>query len=78
TQELALRLWLEPGPPRANGVRWRSYWRPEWEVVTIWSDGLRPPWFPLAEVVAVSELAATSAPVVVAVDVLPRRLITET
>jgi len=78
TQEVALRLWLEGEATRPHGVRWRSYWRPEWEVVTLWSAGLEPPWFPLATVTSVVELSVASAPVIAAADVLPRQLDTST
>lgn len=72
TQEVALQLWLRRGAEPLDGLRWRSYWRPEWEVVTLWSPGLDPPWFPLAEVKAVEELTIESPAVTQAADVLPR------
>jgi hypothetical protein len=74
TQEIGLAIWLDRPRTASRGLRWRSYWRPEWEVVVVWSDGLHHPWFPFAEVVAVEGLALDHPAVVLAADVLPRDL----
>ena len=74
TQEVAQAVWLDRPRTGVRGLRWRSYWRPEWEVVVVWSDDLNPPWFPFASVVAVEELRMDHPAVVLAADVLPRDL----
>jgi len=74
TQEIAQSLWLDMPRTGTRGLRWRSYWRPEWEVVVIWSDNLEPPWFPFLDVVGVEELTMEHPAVVLAADVLPREL----
>lgn len=74
TQEVAQAVWLDMPRTAVRGLRWRSYWRPEWEVVVVWSDDLRPPWFPFAKVVAVEELRMDHPAVILAADVLPRDL----
>lgn len=74
TQEIALSLWLERPRTETRGLRWRSYWRPEWEVVVLWSDDLDPPWFPFVTVVAVEDLRMDHPAVVLAAEVLPREL----
>ncbi len=74
TQEIAQSLWLERATTPMLGLRWRSYWRPEWEEVVMWSDGTNPPWFPSGSVVAVEELGIDHPAVVLAADVLPREL----
>jgi hypothetical protein len=74
TQEIALAVWLESKTTGVKGLRWRSYWRPEWEVVVVWSDRLDPPWFPFVRVLAVEELGIDHPAVVLAAEVLPREL----
>jgi hypothetical protein len=74
TQEVALSLWLDMAATNTRGLRWRSYWRPEWEVLVLWSDSLDPPWFTFVTVVDVDELRMDHPAVVLAADVLPREL----
>jgi len=74
THEVALALWLGRTQTATRGLRWRSYWRPEWEVVVVWSDDVIPPWFPFLRVDAVEELRIDHPAVVLAADVLPREL----
>jgi hypothetical protein len=74
TQEIAQSIWMGRPETDIRGLRWRSYWRVEWEVLMAWSDGLRPPWFPFATVTAVEELRMDLPAVVLAADVLPRLL----
>lgn len=74
TQEVALSLWLDMATTEIRGLRWRSYWRPEWEVLVLWSDRLDPPWFPFVAVVDVEGLRIDHPAVVLAADVLPREL----
>ncbi len=74
TQEVALLQWLGREQSGVRGVRWWSYWRPEWTVVALWSDSLEPPWFPWATVTDVEPLTMGHPAVVTAADVLPRQL----
>ena len=74
TQEIAQSIWLRAPETAIRGLRWRSYWRVEWEVLLVWSDGLNPPWFPFATVAAVEELRMDLPAVVLAANVLPRLL----
>ncbi|MGI8808490.1 MAG: RES family NAD+ phosphorylase [Acidimicrobiales bacterium] len=74
TQEVALALSLDMAATGTRGLRWRSYWRPEWEVLVLWSNSLDPPWFPFVSVVDVEELRVGHPAVVLAADVLPREL----
>ena len=75
TQEVALRCWHEMPSTSIRGLQWWSYWRPEWHVSVIWSDGLDAPWFPMVSVVEVEPMAFDLTAVVVAADVLPRELV---
>jgi len=59
---------------KTRGLRWRSYWRPDWEVAVLWSNDLGPPWFPFASVVAVDKLSIDHPAVVLTADVLSREL----
>jgi len=72
TQEVALELWMEREKTGFRGIRWWSYWRPEWEIVMLWSDGLTGPWFPDVSVAEVATLTAHHAAVELAAEVLPR------
>lgn len=74
TQESAQALWLDMATTSTRGLRWWSYWRPEWEVVVVWSDDLNRPWFPFATVVNVMELRIDHPAVALAADVLPREI----
>jgi hypothetical protein len=74
TQELGLSIWLERDRLGARGIRWWSYWRPEWIVVVLWTDGLAPPWFPFATVVDVEPLHPDHPAVVLAADGMPREI----
>jgi hypothetical protein len=74
TQELGLEFWLSLRATGVRGVRWWSYWRPEWTVVALWSDDLTPPWFPFVTVTNVEPLGVDHPAVVLAADVLPREL----
>lgn len=74
TQEIALSVWLRRRETGVHGLRWWSYWRPEWDLVMVWSDGVDPPWFPFATVAGVDELRIDHPAVVLAADVLPRAL----
>lgn len=71
TQELALRLWRtrEQG---TLGVKWWSYWRPEWQCLMLWSSDIEPPYHPQATVHEVQALAVDHPAVQTAADVLPR------
>jgi len=70
TREIALAVWLES---RWQGLRWWSWWRPAWRNQVLWaSPEAANPW-PL-EVVEVEELALSHPAVVLAADVLKRRL----
>lgn len=75
TQEVALSLWLQMPQTGTRGLQWRSYWRPEWEVVVLWSNDLNSPWFPFAHVLGVEELRMDHPALVLAADVLPREII---
>ena len=74
TQRIALRLWLDHSANDHRGIRWWSYWRPEWVVTMLWSETTGPPSFKDAEVVEVEEIAADHAAVVHAAESLPRYL----
>ena len=74
TQAVAQAVWLERATTGVRGLRWWSYWRPEWAAVVLWSDGLDPPWFPNVAVVDVAPLHLAHPAVVLAADVLPREL----
>ena len=69
SQEIALELWL-------NGVRalrWWSYHRPEWRIVSIWAPLDEPrPFCDTVEIVGSSELRIDHPGVIVAADVLCR------
>jgi RES domain-containing protein len=74
TQEIAQAIWMALPETGTRGLRWRSYWRVEWEVLMLWSDDLQPPWFPFVTVAAVDQLRTDHPAVVLAADVLPRLL----
>ena len=71
TQEVAQRIWRAG---ETAGLRWWSYWRPEWHVVTLWTPGLDPPWFAALTVDDVESLSIDHPAVRLAADVLPRAL----
>lgn len=74
TRELALRLWREDHAGIA-GIRWWSYFRPEWDLVMLWSGELSDDaWFPDVEVVAVELLGLDHPAVREAAQALPRVL----
>ena len=72
TQEVAKAVWRARTESAARGLRWWSYWRPEWTVAVLWSDGLEPPYFPAVRVVGIERLHPAHQAVQVAADVLPR------
>lgn len=74
TQEIALTLFEERRDHGTVGLRWWSYWRPEWAVVMLWSDGISPPRFPDVSVESVEPLTVDHPAVRVAADRLPREL----
>lgn len=74
TQEVANVVWQTRAATGVRGFSWWSYWRPEWTVVVLWSDGLGHPYFPELTVTYVDALTAAHPAVQVAADVLPREL----
>ncbi len=75
TQEVAQSVWLNMDRSGVRGFRWWSYWRPEWSVAVLWSEGIDPAHFPDVSVMAVTELRMDTPAVVLAADVLPRELV---
>lgn len=73
-QEVANTIWQTHSATGVRGFSWWSYWRPEWTMVMLWSDGLGHPRFPDVAVTAVEPLSIDHAAVQVAADVLPREL----
>lgn len=74
TQKVANAVWQTHGATGVRGFSWWSYWRPEWTVVVLWSDGLEHPHFPSLSITQVDPLAIAHPAVQVAADVLPREL----
>jgi RES domain len=74
TQEVAHAVWLTRAATGARGFSWWSYWRPEWTMVALWSDGLGRPQFSDLTVAQVDPLTIAHPAVHVAADVLPREL----
>ena len=74
TREIALRLWHDRDELGASGLRWWSYWRPEWTNVVLWTPSVDPPWFEECSEIEVEPLDPDHPAVRVAADVLPRRL----
>ena len=74
TQEVANSVWQTRADSGVIGFSWWSYWRPEWTMVMLWSDGLGHPYFPSVTVGQVEELTIAHPAVQVAADVLPREL----
>lgn len=74
TQEVANTVWQTHAATEVRGFSWWSYWRPEWTMVVLWSDGLGRPYFPSLEVTQVDPLTIAHPAVQVAADVLPREL----
>lgn len=56
TQEVANTVWQTHSATEVRGFSWWSYWRPEWTMVVLWSDGLGRPYFPSLEVTQVDPL----------------------
>lgn len=74
TREVALRLWRE-ARRRVSGLRWWSYYRPEWDLVMLWSKGLdRAEWFGDVRVDAVETLHLEHPAIQQAAADLPRVL----
>lgn len=74
TREIALRLWLEDHQ-RVSGLAWWSYYRPEWELVMLWSKGLdQAEWFSGVRVTDVETLHLGHPAVRQAATDLPRLL----
>ena len=72
TQEMALRVFLERTPA---GVRWWSYYRPEWKIVALFGDATRPDPFDQAlAVVATTPLTIDHPAVVNAAHQLDREI----
>lgn len=74
TQEIANSVWRTRAGTAVRGFSWWSYWRPEWTMVMLWSDGLGHPYFPSLTVTRVDALTVAHQAVQVAADVLPREL----
>lgn len=74
TQEIANAVWRARAATGTRGFSWWSYWRPEWTMVMLWSDGLGHPYFQDLTVTEVESLTVTHPAVRVAADVLPREL----
>ncbi len=74
TRETANSLWRHSSMSGHRGVRWWSYWRPEWAVLALWSTDLRHPWFADVTVISVEALRRDLPAVRLAADVLPREL----
>jgi RES domain len=74
TQEVANSVWQTHAATGVSGFSWWSYWRPEWTMVVLWSDGLGHPYFPTVDVTQVEPLGLGHPAVRVAADVLPREL----
>lgn len=74
TREVALGVWLRANETGHGGLRWWSYWRPVWDNVVLWSDGLTPVSFGKVTVADVEPLRTDHPAVMQAADVLPRQL----
>ncbi len=74
TQEVANAVWQTHATTKVRGFSWWSYWRPEWTMVVLWSDGLGHPYFPDLGVARIEPLTIDHPAVRVAADVLPREL----
>lgn len=69
SHEIALELWLD----EVRALRWWSYHRPEWRVLSMWAAVDDPrPWDGVIDVVSSSELSVDHPAVVVAAEVLRR------
>ena len=74
TREVALQLWLEDHE-HVDGLEWWSYYRPEGQLVMLWSRRLKDPeLFSSVEVVQVESLEVGHPVVELAATVLPRRV----
>lgn len=74
TREVANEIWRGQRDAGVRGLRWWSYWRPEWTVLVLWSLGFELPLFPDVSVVDVEPIRREMPAVQVAADVLPREL----
>ncbi len=74
TQKIANQVWQRRGETGMRGLAWWSYWRPEWTVVALFSEGLSHPHFPEVAVTNVTPLRTDHTAVKVAADALPRQL----
>jgi hypothetical protein len=75
TQEIALKLWVGRAGTQTHGLCWWSYWRVEWRLAMLWSDGLASDeWFPHLSVEDLVPLTVDHDAVQVAAEVLPRHL----
>jgi hypothetical protein len=69
TQEVALELWLEG----IRTLRWWSYYRPEWRIISVWADiAESEPWNGLVQPIDVVELHIDHPAVEVAAEVLAK------
>ena len=69
TQEIALELWLEG----IRTLKWWSYHRPEWRILSTWHPLDEPkPWNDTIEVISTTELTIDHPAIIVAADVLRR------
>lgn len=69
SQEIALELWLDD----VRALRWWSYHRPEWRILSIWAPLDDPrPWNDTVEIVSAVELSIDHPGVIVAAEVLRR------
>lgn len=74
TREVARRLWREEHQ-RVSGLKWWSYYRPEWDVLMLWSKDLEhPAWFSDVQVTDVEILHLDHPAVQQAAVDLPRVL----
>lgn len=74
TREITLQIWLRD---RWEGIRWWSWWRPEWHNQMVWAaiSLTDPPWIDRLEIDNIDRLTIDHPAVQLAAEVLRRRII---